>query len=452
MTEPSVETGRPAGPQPVDHRAAPTRVGLIVPDVRGAAAGHAIEMRQSEFEGLALAIGVEIAFSEVLKVRDVRPATFLGAGQVEDIKRRVEEQEIELLLIDAAIAPVQQRNLETETNAKVLDRTALILEIFGERAATREGVLQVELAHLNYQKSRLVRSWTHLERQRGGFGFLGGPGETQIESDRRLLEERIKLLEEQLEKVKRTRGQQKAGRDAQFPVVALVGYTNAGKSSLFNRLTGAGVFARDLLFATLDTTIRKVELPHGRNIMLSDTVGFVADLPTTLVAAFRATLEEVTEADLIVHVRDVSNPDQAAQARDVLHVLAELGVAAEKTPIVEAWNKIDLLGPDPQARREGLLHVAPAGQVEAAIEVSAQAGEGIDALLAAIETALGKQSRTYRVHVPHVNGADVNWLYGHAEIVGRDEPDDEGQTFEVRVEPRNKMAFSERFAGRFEAA
>ncbi len=452
MTEPSDGTDRPGGPQPIDHRVAPTRVGVVVPDVRGVATSHSIGMRHAEFDGLALAIGVEIAFSEVLKVREVKPATFLGAGQVEELKRRIEEQEVELLLVDAALAPVQQRNLETAINAKVLDRTGLILEIFGERAATREGVLQVELAHLNYQRSRLVRSWTHLERQRGGFGFLGGPGETQIESDRRLLEERIKLLEEQLEKVKRTRGQQKAGRDAQFPVVALVGYTNAGKSSLFNRLTGAGVFAKDLLFATLDTTLRKLELPHGRSIMLSDTVGFVADLPTTLVAAFRATLEEVTEADLILHVRDVANPDHAAQAGDVLKVLGELGVTAEKTPILEVWNKIDLIGPDPESRREALLHVTPAGQVEATVEASAQTGEGIDTLLAAIETALGKTSRTFRVRVPHVNGAEVNWLYGHAEIVSRDEPDDEGQTYEVRVDPRHRDAFAEKFAGRIEAA
>ncbi|HVY50907.1 MAG TPA: GTPase HflX, partial [Devosia sp.] len=314
----------PAGGAPafIDQRPAPTRAGLIVPDVRGAAGAHAVDMRRAEFEGLAAAIRLEVVFSDIVRVREVRPATFLGAGAVAELKQKVKDGGIELLLVDAALAPVQQRNLETETGAKVLDRTGLILEIFGERAATREGVLQVELAHLNYQRSRLVRSWTHLERQRGGFGFLGGPGETQIESDRRLLEERIKLLEQRLEKVKRTRGQQRSRRDAaELPVVALVGYTNAGKSTLFNRLTGAGVFAENLLFATLDTTIRKIELPHGREIMLSDTVGFVADLPTTLVAAFRATLEEVTEADLILHVRDIANPDSTAQARDVLKVL-----------------------------------------------------------------------------------------------------------------------------------
>ena len=441
---------RSGGPQAfIDQRTAPTRVGLIIPDVRGVVTTHSIEMRKAEFEGLARAIRVELVFSEIVKVREIKPATFIGGGHVADIKKQVEEGKVELLLVDVALGPVQQRNLETETGAKVLDRTALILEIFGERAATREGVLQVELAHLNYQKSRLVRSWTHLERQRGGFGFLGGPGETQIESDRRLLEERIKLLDERLEKVKRVRGQQRGNRDAvQLPVVALVGYTNAGKSSLFNKLTGAGVFAEDLLFATLDTTIRKLELPHGRQVMVSDTVGFVADLPTTLVAAFRATLEEVTEADIVLHVRDIANPDHAAQAVDVLKVLGELGVSAEKTPIIEIWNKIDLLGDN----RDVLQTTTPAGSVAASIPVSAHTGEGIDALLVTIEATLAAKSRTYKVRVPHVNGADVNWLYGHAEIIERGEPDEEGQTYEVRVDPRHRDAFSQRFVGRIEAA
>jgi GTP-binding protein HflX len=450
MTDDFDAEDRSGGPQAfIDQRAAPTRVGLIVPDVRGVVTNHTIEMRQAEFEGLAKAIRVEIVFSEIVKVREIKPATFIGGGHVEELKKQVEAGKVELLLVDVALGPVQQRNLETETGAKVLDRTALILEIFGERAATREGVLQVELAHLNYQKSRLVRSWTHLERQRGGFGFLGGPGETQIESDRRLLEERIKLLEERLDKVKRVRHQQRGNRDAvQLPVVALVGYTNAGKSSLFNRLTGAGVFAENLLFATLDTTLRKLELPHGRNIMVSDTVGFVSELPTTLVAAFRATLEEVTEADIILHVRDVANPDHAAQAVDVLKVLTELGVSAEKTPIIEVWNKVDLLGDD----RDTLQTIKPMGSVAASVPVSARTGEGIATLLETIEATLAAKSRTYRVRVPHVNGADVNWLYGHAEIIGHDEPDEEGQTYEVRVDPRHKAAFSQRFSGRIEAS
>ena len=446
---------RPGGPQLfIDQRTAPTRVGLLVPDVRGLATTHTIEARKAEFEGLASAIRVEIVFSEIVKVREIKPATFIGGGHVEDFKKRVEAEEVELLLVDIALSPIQQRNLEKETGAKVLDRTALILEIFGERAATREGVLQVELAHLNYQRSRLVRSWTHLERQRGGFGFLGGPGETQIESDRRQLEDRIRLLEERLDKVKRTRAQQKGNRDSvPFPVVALVGYTNAGKSSLFNRMTGAGVFAENLLFATLDTTVRKIELPHGREVMLSDTVGFVADLPTTLVAAFRATLEEVTEADVILHVRDVANPDHAAQAIDVLKVLGELGVSAEKTPIIEVWNKVDLVGTDEVSRREALQTVAAFGSVAGTIPVSAHTGEGIDALLALIETTLASKSRTYRVHVSHSSGgADVGWLYGHAEIIGKGEPDEEGQDYEVRVDPRHMANFADRFAGRIATA
>ena len=447
MTDFEDDEDRAGGPQPfVDTRPAPTRVGLIVPDVRGRVTAHSIEARRAEFEGLAEAIRVEIVFSEIVKVREVKPATFIGGGHLEEIKQKVKDGDVELLLVDTALAPVQQRNLETETKAKVLDRTALILEIFGERAATREGVLQVELAHLNYQKSRLVRSWTHLERQRGGFGFLGGPGETQIETDRRLLEERIKMLEDRLEKVKRTRSQQRGGREAvQIPVVALVGYTNAGKSSLFNRLTGAGVFAENLLFATLDTTLRKLELPHGRQVMISDTVGFVSELPTTLVAAFRATLEEVTGADVILHVRDVANPDSAAQAQDVLKVLTELGVDPEKTPIIEVWNKIDLL-----AERDILQTLSPAGHVAASIAVSAQTGEGVDRLLDTVEATLGQKSKTYRVRIPHTNGADVGWLYGHAEIIGKDEPDEEGQTYEVRVEPRHRDNLVQRFAGRIE--
>ena len=455
MTDTSDEDdGRKGGPQPfVDQRAAPTKAGLVIPDVRGHATTHDVEARKAEFEGLAGAIKLEIVFSEIVKVREIKPATGLGAGHVADIAARVEAGEIELLIVDTALSPIQQRNLEKETGAKVLDRTALILEIFGERAATREGVLQVELAHLNYQKSRLVRSWTHLERQRGGFGFLGGPGETQIESDRRLLQDRIKLLEERLEKVKQTREQQKGKRDAAtFPIVALVGYTNAGKSSLFNALTGAKVFAENLLFATLDTTVRKIELPHGREVMLSDTVGFVSDLPHDLVAAFRATLEEVVDADVILHVRDIANPDHPAQAADVLKVLAELGVASDKVPVIEVWNKVDLLDRQSDGRALVLAAAKPAGQVAATVPVSAQTGEGLDALRAAIEAALGASSRTYRVRIEHSAGADVGWLYGHAEIVGKEEADEEAQVFEVRVEPRHLQAFTQRFGSRIAAS
>jgi GTP-binding protein HflX len=439
----------------VDQRAVPWRVGLVVPDARALPSGHTIEARRAEFEGLAGAIDVTVVFSEIVKVREIKPATFIGGGHVEELKARVKAEKLDVLLVDAALHPIQQRNLERETGAKVLDRTGLILEIFGDRAATREGVLQVELAHLNYQKSRLVRSWTHLERQRGsgGMGFMGGPGETQLESDRRQLQERIKALEERLEKVRLTRSQQKAKRDAiAFPVVALVGYTNAGKSSIFNALTGAGVFAKDLLFATLDTTVRKLALPHGRDVMLSDTVGFVSELPHDLVAAFRATLEEVTDANVILHVRDVANQDSAAQANDVLKVLDELGVDPEKTPIIEVWNKIDLM---PDADENGvppLSRLLPTGKVTATVPVSAQTGQGLDKLLATIETVLASQARTYRVVVPHTDGADVGWLYGHAEIISRGEPDEVGQVYEVRVEPRHAAAFSQRFAGRIDGS
>jgi GTP-binding protein HflX len=432
----------------IDQREKPTRVGLVCPNVRGVVTRHSIEARKAEFEGLAEAIGVDIGFSEIVNVRDIRPGTYLGSGTVEAIAQKVKEHEVELLLVDAMLSPVQQRNLETETKSKVLDRTGLILEIFGERAATREGVLQVELAHLNYQKGRLVRSWTHLERQRGGMGFMGGPGETQIETDRRLLRERITLIEDRLDKVKRSRAQQRGGKDAaKYPLVALVGYTNSGKSTLFNRLTGAEVFAKDLLFATLDTTLRKITLPHGREVMLSDTVGFVSELPHDLVAAFRATLEEVLGADIILHVRDVSNLDHMAQALDVMGVLADLGVKGEQ-PVVEVWNKIDLLPPTTDGETSSVATAEPVSKVVATVETSAVTGQGLDHLLEIIEGALGQEARTYRVHVPYTAGADVGWLYGHAEIVNTEPPDDSGTTYEVRIDPRHKSAFTERFAGR----
>jgi GTP-binding protein HflX len=446
MTEFDDEAGRKGGPKAfIDRREQATRAGLVVPDVRGQMSAHSLEARQAEFEGLAGAIGLDIVFSEIVKVREVKPATFVGGGHAETLAGRVKDDEIDLLLVDAPLTAIQQRNLEQETGAKVLDRTALILEIFGERAATREGVLQVELAHLNYQKGRLVRSWTHLERQRGsgGSGFMGGPGETQIESDRRQIADRIVLLEDRLEKVKKTRAQQRQQRSG-TPIVALVGYTNAGKSSLFNALTGAGVFAENLLFATLDTTVRKLELPHGREVVLSDTVGFVADLPTDLVAAFRATLEEVLDADVILHARDVANPDHPAQAADVLNVLEELGVSAETTPIIEVWNKVDLLG------ESGLAGIAPASKVAAAVPASAKTGQGLDAVKLAIEQALAEKSRTYHVHVPHSAGADIGWLHSHSEVVSRDEPTEQGSGFIVRIEPRHKAEFLERFNGRIE--
>ncbi|SFC07827.1 GTPase HflX [Devosia psychrophila] len=442
------EAVQKGGPQAfIDRRSQQTRAGLVVPDVRGHTSQHSIEARKAEFEGLAHAIHLDVAFSEIIKVREVKPATFIGGGHTENLAARVKAEDIDILLIDVSLTAIQQRNLEKETGAKVLDRTALILEIFGERAATREGVLQVELAHLNYQKGRLVRSWTHLERQRGsgGYGFMGGPGETQIESDRRQITDRIVLLEDRLEKVKKTRAQQRQQR-SDTPIVALVGYTNAGKSSLFNTLTGAGVFAEDLLFATLDTTVRKLELPHGREVVLSDTVGFVADLPTDLVAAFRATLEEVLDADVILHARDIANEDHAAQAQDVLKVLGDLGVSAETTSIIEVWNKVDLVN------EADLVGIAPASKVAGVVHASAKTGQGLEDLKLAIEKALGEKSRTYHVNVPHTAGADIGWLHSHSEIVSRDEPTEQGSGFTVRVEPRHKAAFLERFNGRIKSS
>jgi len=380
---------------------------------RGERALRDAQARLDEAVGLTAAIHLKVVEAQIAPLARPIPATLLGSGKVEEIAVLARAQEPEVIIVNAHLTPVQQRNLEKAWNSKVLDRTAVILEIFGERAATREGRLQVELAHLNYQRSRLVRSWTHLERQRGGFGFLGGPGESQIESDRRLIAERIVRIKAELEKVKRTRslGRQ-ARKKVPFPVVALVGYTNAGKSTLFNRLTESEVLAKDLLFATLDPTMRGVKLPQGTRIILSDTVGFIADLPTELVAAFRATLEEVLEAETIVHVRDAAHDESAAQKGDVLKVLEELGVPPER-PMLEVLNKIDLLEPE---QREGLL--SHNGRREA-IAVSALTGDGIPALLAALETGVTRGNITVKLKLDAADGGALAFAYRHAQVLER---------------------------------
>jgi GTP-binding protein HflX len=424
---------------------------VIEPFLRSRAAGRLEERapsaRLEEAVGLARAIDLEVVQSGVVTLSELRPATYIGKGKVEELAGLVKSLEAGLVVMDCALTPVQQRNLEKAWSAKVLDRTGLILEIFGRRARTREGTLQVELAHLTYQRSRLVRSWTHLERQRGGFGFMGGPGEAQIETDRRLISERIVKLERELEGVKRTRALHRASRKrVPYPIVALVGYTNAGKSTLFNRMTQATVLSADMLFATLDPTLRAVDLPHGTRMILSDTVGFISDLPTMLVAAFRATLEEVIEADMIVHVRDVSHGDTEAQQKDVENVLRELGIAPEDPRLVEVWNKIDRVDPAERERVENLAQRQPAERRPAL--VSAVTGEGIDRLIGQIEMRLAKTRIVMALDLDVADGAGASWLYRNVEVLDRTVTDDGRLAMTVRVDPA-KVA---QVRAKFEAA
>jgi GTPase len=388
---------------------------VALPEI-GADGRRSSEARLDEAAGLAEAIGVVVADRLAFRVRAPKAATLFGSGQVESMAEAARQAEAELIIVDAPITPIQQRNLETATKAKVIDRTGLILEIFGERAATAEGRLQVELAHLDYQAGRLVRSWTHLERQRGGFGFLGGPGETQIEADRRLIRDRMAKLRKELDQVSRTRALHRVRRQrAPWPVIALVGYTNAGKSTLFNRLTNAGVMAENLLFATLDPTMREMAVPGFDKAILSDTVGFISDLPTQLVAAFRATLEEVISADLIVHVRDISHPDSDAQRQDVEQVLKEIGAGeAAAQPALEAWNKIDLLSPD-----EAESVRAEAGRKDDVVPISALSGDGVADLVRTAAERLRENNRIRTVTLPATAGEAIAWLHANGEVVGR---------------------------------
>ena len=413
------------------HRSAAGNGGGLAPVI------HSPQDRLAESAGLARAIQLDVVAEEIVPLPQPRPATLFGSGKVGELATLIGESDVTLAIVDHALSPVQQRNLEKAWSCKVLDRTGLILEIFGQRAATREGRLQVELAHLTYQKSRLVRTWTHLERQRGGFGFLGGPGEAQIETDRRLIDERIAAIRKELVVVVKTRGLHRAGRSrVPLPIVAIVGYTNAGKSTLFNRLTGAAVSAKDQVFETLDPTMRELRLSGGRRAILSDTVGFISDLPHALVAAFRATLEEVVGADLILHVRDISHPETEAQRHDVEAVLGELGIETEAAggPVLEVWNKADRLSAPERADAERAI----VRHGHRAVLVSAHTSEGVEALLAAIDRRLGAHDEILSVQIPVGHGRLLSWLHAHAEVLAEETEESGAIIARIRIAPANR--------------
>lgn len=459
MTGRSRAEDAPAAVKPLDEIereiAANTHAFVIGPYLQTRAAGKAaadanqrsFAARLDEAVGLAAAIDLDVIEAIPALLAALRPATYLGKGKVEEIAARIKDDEIGLVVMDCALSPVQQRNLEKAWGCKVIDRTGLILEIFGRRARTKEGALQVELAHLNYQKSRLVRSWTHLERQRGGFGFLGGPGETQIEADRRIIQERMTKIERDLDTVKRTRALHRASRQrVPYPVVALVGYTNAGKSTLFNRLTSAEVLAQDMLFATLDPTARAIKLPHGARIMLSDTVGFISDLPTQLVAAFRATLEDAIEADVLLHVRDLAHEDTQAQAADVQAILRDLGIDPDDGQrVIEVWNKADLLAAAEHERQIALTELKPQGSRP--VLVSALTGEGMGRLTDAIETRIALSRPVYKLRLEPGDGKSLAWLHANGEILAREDEEDGALALTVRLPPEREGAFGARFPG-----